>query len=899
MVVLMYGYTLYPNNLKGDVFMRDLWKKAAAAALSFALLGGALPANVGGLNLFDNGLIADAGVYRSCFVYYDANGGSGSMPSRTIPAGTLSFMAPDCTFTPPDYMVFDKWMYSEDQYFYRPGEYLEIGNNTEYVRLSAQWKRGYTKVSFYANGGTGNMSPIAVPFEVSIFTAPECTITPPNGKTFDKWLYNGKYYNAGENIPIGNNISEITLAAQWKDASCKIRFNGANNTQLNDVTLPEGQKYYKLPEFTYELPAAKYFTGWRYNDIRYNVGDTITPKPGWNYVYAVFANYPKTITFTNNGGTGTMDPVTITTDKYTLPQCTLTPPAGKRFYYWSYKIPGTSKTFGDPGESVNISDLTEFELTPEWKNLKAVTFNANGGTGTMDTVYVEPWDSYKLPECTFTPPKYKTFDKWDKGSVGSYVTIGYDTELKALWKDDYENYPVIQLKKGDYGDGEEETIQLDADVTKFKLPECCFEWYYPGYKFSGWEYDSKPYKPGQTITIKKGINTVTATWKKTDSCAEINLVDPVSGKSANYFCEDDAFTLPKCPFTAPKGKKFAGYEAPFSIGTLLPGEQFPPEGLTLPYEFRSSFIWYLDIVWEDVETPKFTTNSMTLGGAISLNFYVDLSCVNEEWRDLSWVEFEVGDKKQTAEFNPKNMNQAKTAYGFTCMLNSVSMADDVKATLHYYDDEGNEQTVTTTSTAESYLKKFDEGDGEKLWGLISSINDYGYYMQKYLSVHSGKPWTLDVDHTAMETNYTKVPTYKKNLATYKDNLSKKAKVKDIVSADLSNISYSLVLDADTSLNITIKPQSNYKGNVKVTLDGKSVTPKKVGNNYVLTIPGISAHKLGDTYSVTVKTTNGTSTFKASALSYANDAINDPYDDSEVYAMCALYDYYQAAVNYIS
>ena len=84
----------------------------------------------------------------------------------------------------------------------------------------------------------------------------------------------------------------------------------------------------------------------------------------------------------------------------------------------------------------------------------------------------------------------------------------------------------------------------------------------------------------------------------------------------------------------------------------------------------------------------------------------------------------------------------------------------------------------------------------------------------------------------------------------------------------------------------------------MTVDGKKYTPKKVGTNYQVTIPGISAHKLGDNHTVTVKTTNGTSTFKASALSYANDAFNNPYDNSEKYAMCALYDYYKAAINYI-
>ncbi|WP_297956339.1 hypothetical protein [uncultured Ruminococcus sp.] len=138
---------------------------------------------------------------------------------------------------------------------------------------------------------------------------------------------------------------------------------------------------------------------------------------------------------------------------------------------------------------------------------------------------------------------------------------------------------------------------------------------------------------------------------------------------------------------------------------------------------------------ELVKLPEFTTNSMTLGGAISLNFYADLSGVPADKLNKSYVEFEVNGKKQKAKFNSKKTNKAGD-YGFNCALNSISMADDVKATLHYYDNNGSEQTITTTSNCETYLKKFDESDEEPLWNLIMGINDYGYYMQQYLSSHS-------------------------------------------------------------------------------------------------------------------------------------------------------------------
>ena len=64
-----------------------------------------------------------------------------------------------------------------------------------------------------------------------------------------------------------------------------------------------------------------------------------------------------------------------------------------------------------------------------------VTFNANGGTGTMAAVTVVKNKSYTLPDCTFTAPAGKEFDKWDLGAPGASVTITKDTVVTAQWKD--------------------------------------------------------------------------------------------------------------------------------------------------------------------------------------------------------------------------------------------------------------------------------------------------------------------------------------------------------------------------------------------------------------------------------------------------------------------------------
>ena len=72
-----------------------------------------------------------------------------------------------------------------------------------------------------------------------------------------------------------------------------------------------------------------------------------------------------------------------------------------------------------PRESVIASD--NITVTAIWKESAApptpetkvkVTFNANGGTGTMDALEVKKNSEYALPECAFTAPVGKEFDKW-------------------------------------------------------------------------------------------------------------------------------------------------------------------------------------------------------------------------------------------------------------------------------------------------------------------------------------------------------------------------------------------------------------------------------------------------------------------------------------------------------
>ena len=77
-----------------------------------------------------------------------------------------------------------------------------------------------------------------------------------------------------------------------------------------------------------------------------------------------------------------------------------------------------------------------------------VTFNANGGRGTMDARNIGGGD-YDLPECEFTAPEGKRFAGWAlsaEGPVISTYTVDKDFTLYAIWRD-----PVpVSIQNGGY-----------------------------------------------------------------------------------------------------------------------------------------------------------------------------------------------------------------------------------------------------------------------------------------------------------------------------------------------------------------------------------------------------------------------------------------------------------------
>lgn len=294
--------------------------------------------------------------------------------------------------------------------------------------------------------------------------------------------------------------------------------------------------------------------------------------------------------------------------------------------------------------------------------------------------------------------------------------------------------------------------------------------------------------------------------------------------------------------------------------------------------------------WTRTTPATFMRKSVSLGGAIGVNFFMDLDGLTDEEKAAGYMEFTVSGDTTTAAFDPNFKNTTNQYYGFTCRLSAIQMADTITATYHYGDNE----TATFSYSVQDYLDTFTEADPEKMRNLAYAINDYGYYAQLSLSKSNG--WTIGEQHEGM--NFAHATSYDVNAITAALENSNKQIVRNL-NSDIQKVNYTLRLDSNTEVLLFIKPAQGYQGNVDVTVNGTSYAAElQSDGRYKVTISNIAAHKLGDMFNVKIATNSGESTVQVSAMSYAYDCLKNPLNQEESDAMAALYHYYDAAMTYI-
>ena len=262
-------------------------------------------------------------------------------------------------------------------------------------------------ITYNPNGASGSVSPTtgAVGSNVTLATN---GFTPPSGQNFLGWSTDPNAttptYTAGQQITMP--ATGLNLYAVWNPPLvASITYNGSGALGSTSPTAGTVGSNVTVAANGFTAPAGATFLGWSTNpsavtpDPTYDPGDSVTVPAGGTSLYAVWSPAVSVITYSANGGTGTIanTPAANGSTVTVSSNSGLTAPAGKVFLGWSTNPSASSPDPAyDPGDSVTMPvggvslhavwgmppDITTTSLpdgTTGTSYSQAV--NATGGTG--------------------------------------------------------------------------------------------------------------------------------------------------------------------------------------------------------------------------------------------------------------------------------------------------------------------------------------------------------------------------------------------------------------------------------------------------------------------------------------------------------------------------------------
>ena len=201
-----------------------------------------------------------------------------------------------------------------------------------------------------------------------------------------------------------------------------------------------------------------------------------------------------------------------------------------------------------------------------------ITFDGNGGSGSMGPVTVKAGANYILPDCGFTAPADQEFKAWEisgtEYKVGDSYTVKGDIEIKALWRNSVitpTTYTVTVSNDGNgTGTATPSTAAAGTTITLTATPN-------KGYHFKEWQVmsggvtikDDKFTMPNDNVEVKAIFE------KDAPAPTEYTITYDLAGGTAEG--NPDTYTIETRTFTLKNPTK-SGYTFTGWSGTGLDGE---------------------------------------------------------------------------------------------------------------------------------------------------------------------------------------------------------------------------------------------------------------------------------------------------------------------------------------
>ena len=314
--------------------------------------------------------------------------------------------------------------------------------------------------------------------------------------------------------------------------------------------------------------------------------------------------------------------------------------------------------------------------------------------------------------------------------------------------------------------------------------------------------------------------------------------------------------------------------------------------LTVILTLQMMFVSGITVFADGTETPIVPSNpdvqinglSLILNGEIGLTFYV---YVAKPYRGGT-MEFTFMDEEPiTMNITDCPVDNSTHRFMATYYLSAIELSEPVTLSVYAADDFEHEDPLAQASySAAEYVALLNDDkeatENEKNVGI--TLIKYGHYAQLACSEANG--WEIGKD-------------YKETICPTDDELRFDASVfKDYTiewqkhSETVNHLAMSLRLDYKTGIHLYFPLEEK----PTVTVNGEAVEvteSERLENNYEIFIEGINALNLEDEYEITVND----ATFTLSAFSYCNLAVQHNTSQNTIDAMRALYEFYQATVDY--
>ena len=449
-------------------------------------------------------------------------------------------------------------------------EYVKtLDSTTEDITLYAKWVKVHTISFNTADGSTVNSQSVE---DGKLAIEPENNPT-RTGYLFDGWFKDSECKNS---FDFYEEIhSDTTIYAKWLK-SCHITFV-TDGSSVTDLEFVSGGSVVQINQVS--TKAGYDFDGW-FKDA--SLTTVITNTQGLTdntNVYAKFTPHTYTLTYDRNGGTGTNERVSATYDvDITLKNCEYTK-TGYTFKEWNTKADGTGTSY-NPGDSVkNLTDEARGEVslyaiyTP---NTYTIAFNANGGTGNMDSITATYDTDVVLSTNTFEKVGYN-FIGWSKNQNDTDFMYAPSATVKNLAAEGtvtlyaiYEEceYQITFDKNNADATGSVNPLTIKYTETK-ELPSAAFTLY--GYTFKEWNTKADgtgtSYLNEANVPGSIGNTTLYAIYQAKEVTVSFVLgsgVTPVNSVKVNY---DGTYT--NLPTPTRTGYSFDGYYLEEELATKV------------------------------------------------------------------------------------------------------------------------------------------------------------------------------------------------------------------------------------------------------------------------------------------------------------------------------------------